>query len=124
MFWRYNLFGLLWLALILLLGLTPGKSMPEADIWVILSFDKAAHFFVFAVFTLLLIIGFLKQYQYLYLRFHAQKLAVAISIIMGVLIELIQAFIPERSLEYMDLVANSLGALIGFGCFYLVYKVG
>lgn len=124
MFFRYNLFGIIWLVLIFILGLTPGKSMPSTDLWVMLSFDKVAHFIVFGVFSMLLIIGFTKQYSYLFMRYHAAKMAVGTSLFVGLLIEIIQSFIPGRSLEVYDLLANSIGAFIGFGFFYLIYKVG
>jgi VanZ family protein len=110
--------------LIVLLGLTPGKSMPETDLWVILSFDKIAHFGIFSIFSMLLTIGFIKQYKYLFLRYHSAKMAIGVSLLLGLIIEIFQAFIPGRSLEYYDLLANSIGAFAGFGFFYLVYKVG
>jgi VanZ family protein len=71
-----------------------------------------------------LTIGFIKQYKYLFLRYHAAKMAIGLSLLLGLIIEIFQAFIPGRSLEYYDLLANSIGAFVGFGFFYLVYKVG
>jgi len=123
MFFRYNLFGIIWIVIILLLGVTPGKSMPLTNLWDLLSFDKAAHFMVFSVLCFLLIIGFTKQYAYLFFRFNAVKLAVGFSFVFGLLIELCQGFIPGRGLEFWDMVANSLGAFSGMGIFYLIYKV-
>jgi len=123
MFFRYNLFGIIWLVIIILLGLTPGESMPLTNLWEILSFDKAAHFAVFAVFSFLLIVGFSKQYTYMFYRYHAVKLAVLISFGVGLFIEISQAFIPGRGLEIWDMLANSVGAFSGMGIFYLVYKI-
>jgi VanZ family protein len=123
MFLRYNLFGIIWFLLILLLGLTPGESMPITNVWDFLSFDKIAHFFVFAVLCFLLILGFSKQYTFLYFRYKAIPLAIGISIVYGLAIEIGQTFIPERGLELSDILANSLGVFAGWFVFYLIYKI-
>lgn len=122
MFFRYNLFAFLWVLLILLLGLAPGESMPATDIWDFINFDKAAHFTVFVVLSFLLIVGFSKQYTFRVLRYRAELFAVLTSFVYGLLIEVGQAFIPDRSLEMADLLANCLGALTGWVVFYLIYK--
>lgn len=99
--------------------------MPQTDLWhEFLNFDKVVHFFIFGVLVFLLIIGLSKQYNYLFLRRNAVSVSIAVGIIYGVLIEVVQDFIPGRSLEIADIVANTLGCFIGFGLFYLVYKVG
>ena len=123
MFFRYNLFGIIWFCLILLLGLTPGESMPVTNVWEILSFDKIAHFFVFAVLCFLFILGFSKQYTFLFFRFYAVYLAIGISIAYGIIIEIGQTFIPERGLEPLDILANTIGVFAGWFAFYLIYKL-
>ncbi|MBK6265186.1 VanZ family protein [Marivirga sp. S37H4] len=122
MFLRYNLFAILWILLILLLGLAPGESMPATNIWDFLSFDKVAHFSVFAILAFLLIIGFTKQYTFRFVRYKAEILAIVFSVIYGIAIEVAQSFIPGRGVEYADVFANSLGALSGWLIFYLIYK--
>ena len=87
-----------------------------------LSFDKLAHFAIFAILTVLWIIGLTKQYTYMSLRFNAEKVAVIGSIAVSLLMELFQAFIPGRTFEYYDMLANTLGVFLGLGSFYLVYK--
>lgn len=42
---------------------------------------------------------------------------VAFVIAWGILIELLQWLTPTRMLELLDMLANSLGAFIGWGCF-------
>jgi VanZ family protein len=123
MFFRYNLFAILWVLLILLLGLSPGDAMPNTDVWDFLSFDKVAHFFVFSVLCLLLIIGFTKQYSFKFIKYNSQKIAVSFSVLYGLLIELGQSLVPGRGLEYADLLANTIGAITGWLIFYLIYKV-
>jgi VanZ family protein len=123
MFFRYNLFGIVWAVIILFLTLTPGEEMPLTAVWDFLNFDKAAHFVVFAVLSFMLIVGFTKQYTYLNIRFNATKIALAACFIYGLLIELGQSLIPGRGVEYGDILANSIGALIGYGVFYVIYKL-
>lgn len=123
MFLKYNLFGIIWFLLILLLGLTPGESMPSTNVWDFLSFDKIAHFGVFAILCFLLILGFSKQYTFLFIRYHAVLLAIGISFFYSLVIELFQTMIPDRGLEFGDIVANSLGVFAGWFVFYLIYKI-
>ncbi|WP_017732052.1 VanZ family protein [Nafulsella turpanensis] len=123
MFLRYNAFTICWALIILLLTLSPGESMPETDLWdELLSFDKVAHFFVFSLLVLLMIVGLTKQYSYELLRRKAVVYSLSVSIGYGLLIEAIQMVIPDRHFELADLLANTTGCFIGFGLFYLLYK--
>ncbi|WNB17380.1 VanZ family protein [Marivirga arenosa] len=97
--------------------------MPLTNIWDVLSFDKIAHFIVFALLTFLFILGFSKQYTFLYFRYNAEILATGISFLYGLIIELGQTLIPERGLEFTDIMANSVGVFAGWFVFYLIYKI-
>ena len=123
MFFRYNAFTICWALLIMLLTLSPGESMPRTNLWQeLLNFDKAAHFFVFSILVLLMIVGLSKQYTYEKLRRKAVVYSLSASIGYGLLIEAIQYAIPDRSFELADLLANTTGCFIGYGLFYLLYK--
>lgn len=123
MFFRYLFFTLCWLLLILLLTLTPGENMPQTSLWEnLLSFDKVAHFFIFGVLVFLMIIGLSKQYRYLFLRNKAVQISLAVGIAYGIIIEIIQQFIPGRGFEVADIAANTIGCFMGYGLFYVVYK--
>lgn len=98
--------------------------MPETSLWQdLLSFDKVAHFIVFAVLVFLMIIGMSKQYSYLLLRRKAISFSLITGIIYGVLIEIIQHMIPGRAFEFSDIIANTIGCFMGVGLFYIVYKL-
>ena len=96
--------------------------MPDTDIWEILTFDKFAHFFVFAVLVFLLIIGLTKQHTYVSLRFKATKMSLIIGIGYGLFLELLQSFIPDRTFDPVDMLANTIGCFLGSFLFYMVYK--
>ncbi|MFN6945046.1 MAG: VanZ family protein [Cytophagaceae bacterium] len=122
MFLRYNAFAIAWAILIVFLTLFPGKEMPEMTIWDMVSFDKFAHMFVFAIFTLLMIVGFSKQYTYAVLKRHPVRSALLVSIFLGGVIEIAQSIIPGRGFDYLDFVADALGSLLGYVAFYFIYQ--
>lgn len=105
----------LWALFILVLTLTPGKSVPDLTIF---DYDKLGHAGIFLIQSYLLISG-------LYLRRgkgHTKKyvfIGSITAVIYGFLIELAQDFIPDRGMELYDAVANIIGALCGVGLFYL-----
>jgi VanZ family protein len=119
---RYNTFTIGWALLILVLTLTPGNSMPDLSIWDLLSFDRFAHLFVFAILVMFMTIGFTKQYSFLFLRFNAAKLSFLFSFAYSLIIELLQGLVPGRYAELNDVIANSAGCLTGSLVFYLIYK--
>lgn len=118
---RYNLFAIVWALVILVLTLSTGATSANLDYQYI---DKFIHILMFGFLCLLLIIGFTKQYTSKYLRFNATKAAILLSGGYGIIIELIQAFLPGRSFELADILANFAGTGLGFILFYLIYKVG
>ncbi len=120
MFLRHNIFGILWAILILILCGLPASEFPVSPPFKY--FDHAVHFYLYAQFTLLLIIGFLKQFQFKKLRNRAIFNSFLISILYGILIELLQKFIfKERSIELMDIVSNFSGTIIGIAAFFIIY---
>lgn len=48
--------------------------------------------------------------------------AIAISLTAGLLIEFGQSFLPNRTASAADMVANSVGVLLGWGCWHLVNR--
>lgn len=100
----------------------PGYALPQEKIPPIAHIDKLVHVFIFGVFTLFMIIGFKKQYTFKHIRIDAVKYAIGIAVGYGVLIEILQKFIPGRGLELADMFANSLGSLAGYAFFYIKFK--
>jgi VanZ family protein len=125
MFIKYNLFAFLWAMLILFLSLMPGKEIPEVEWWNIIAVDKAIHVFFYMILVVLLFIGFYKQYTFRYLRTNCIKIVLLVGIVYGVIIEFIQSQIvySGRFFEIGDVAANVSGCFIGWGIFFLVYKL-
>lgn len=122
MFIRYNLFGFCWAAIILVLTVSPGHEMPKALDWNFLAFDTFSHFFVFGLLTLMLIVGFTKQFTFIKLRNNAVAYAIGAGVVYGILIEGMQSLIPGRYFDFVDILANSIGCLTGYLAFFLIYK--
>ncbi len=93
---------LFWLvfATLLFLTLTPQPQQPIK----LQNIDKLFHFIAFAGFTALLKIAFQRL---------KRITIISLSIALGVLIEVIQYFIPNRGFSFADMLADALGALIG-----------
>jgi VanZ family protein len=110
----------LWAALILFLTLTPGQYLPKVDYWSITSIDKYIHFFIFFVQVWLLLWGAGQKRPVLLLPHYI--VPVCMGILFGILIEYIQIMIPHRSFDIQDMIANSIGAVLGAFIFRLASK--
>jgi VanZ family protein len=97
---KYHL-SIIW-AVIMLLATTmkSGDEMPEIDIPYM---DKIVHFGIFGV------LGFLITYE----KRRADILTLGLCALYGAIIEVIQLFLPWRSFEWADMLADTLGALAG-----------
>ena len=98
----------------------PGQQIP--DFGDLFSFDKLAHFGVFCILCFLMIIGFSKQYSFPKLKSNPQKYSLIISVSYATVLELGQAFVPDRYANYYDLAFNLIGVAIGYTLFILIYK--
>jgi len=108
--------------MILLLTLLPSASMPPLSIWSLLSFDSFAHAFLFTVLIFLMIVGLKKQFSYLKLRHYAIRVSLFTSVIFGIAIELMQHyFITGRQGDMIDVLADTIGCLIGIVLFKWIY---
>ena len=86
--------------------------------------DKLVHTFVFSILSLLMIIGLKKQHDQMFLNFNAITVSISAVSLYGVAIECLQILIPGRFFEWQDMLANTVGAVVGFGLFLLIYKLG
>ncbi len=120
MFLRHNVYSILWALLILFVCALPSDEFPEIPSFKY--FDKAVHFFLYAPFSLILIVGFKKQSQYGILRNRAVGNAFLISFFYGILIEILQYYVfKSRSFDVFDISANFFGTVFGILMFYIIY---
>ncbi len=108
--------GILWWIFVLALMCTPGKDFPRLGSWTeLISLDKIIHVLVFGLMVYL----FSRPLYQKNLSNQGKKqlfakIAIA-SAIWGLTIEFIQHFwIPGRSLDILDFVADSLGCLLAY----------
>ncbi len=123
MFFRYNILGILWIIFILILCGLPGSDFPDLSFWSLLSFDKVAHAFVFAVLIVVLTVGFIRQYRFRGLRFRAIESAFGFGVFYSALTEYLQgALFHDRHTDIMDFTANVIGCVIGVLVFKMIYR--
>ncbi|NVO83451.1 VanZ family protein [Hymenobacter terrestris] len=105
---------LAWAAFILVSTLTPAADMPLTPRWELLSFDTAAHAGVFGVLTVLAIFSARRQRRLGWLRTHAFRVALALAVVLGALVEVLQHLLAMgRHGEWSDLFSDALGAAAG-----------
>ena len=108
------LFAVGWLLMLTILLCIPGSKLPKIDwhdkIWL----DKWAHFFLF----LTLVFLWCKVYTNKIANVKVKRIFLVIAIlsmIYGIGLEFVQHyFIPFRSFDYGDMIADGLGAMAGY----------
>lgn len=103
----------LWALTIMVLTLIPGSALPEFSFASLLSIDKLVHFTLFFILTYLFAESFNLQNTYPYFRTNLIILCILISFLYGFILEGGQYFIPDRSFDPLDLLANTTGAVAG-----------
>jgi len=110
MFWKYNIWGIIWLLVIFLACSTPGEQLPPSPF---IDFDKLVHLFFYGVLQLLLLRGFNKQTRYPVLQKHHVPIAFLFSSFYGTGIELWQGFVlRNRSCDVGDMIANIIAVIL------------
>lgn len=115
---RYWLPLVLWMALIFALSHVPGDEYPDVK-WPFLSY--AAHVTLYTVLGLLLMRALARQWGRVSLPRHSAS-AFAIGLLWGVGDEFHQVFVPFRTFQIGDIVADAIGLLIGILLYLLLRK--
>lgn len=105
-----------WALVILALTLSPGKYIPKANYWGMLSVDKYVHVGIFFIQVILLLYG-AKILRIVSGKAYLTYLIIGVTY--GIAIEFIQQFIPLRSFELNDMLANTCGAILAVLVFYV-----
>ncbi len=109
------------LPIVLYVGLIFFLSSRPASASVAIRFDKPAHFVEYAMLGALICRALM---GYGVRAGRAVPLAMAIATSYGVTDEIHQAFVPERSPEALDLLADALGAIAGSTIWFLLVRKG
>lgn len=114
MFFRYNLLAIVWSVIIIVLCSIPGQEFPDASFIDIPHFDKIVHFGLYFILSIVTIKGIQQQNRFKLLKSHPYLSIVIYAVFLGVSLELIQYyFIPFRSGDLLDMLANFTGLLLG-----------
>lgn len=108
-FVRYRLPALAWALLIFLGSSIPSSKFPNLKIF---DFDKLIHITIFFVFGLLVYRASTPRNGGTVFRWKRALIAIGVVVLYGAFDEIHQSFVPGRSLDKWDLLADSIG-----GCF-------
>ena len=113
--------AIIWLLIILVLSGYPGNHLPKIAVW---QFDKLIHTLMYAVLSICLLIPYNKQFLEKENRFKTWVLVILFGIFYGGLMEILQTNIfINRSGNWYDFFANSLGAILGVLWCPLILKI-
>jgi VanZ family protein len=108
--------AVLWGIFILIATLLPGKSIPSVSLF---RFDKLIHAFIFGIFAALCFYGLIRYKETLSLK---EWIWVGIfTVLWSIGIEGIQSFIPDRSADIYDVIANTIGVMISQVMFHIYF---
>lgn len=114
MFFRYNLLTIVWSVIIIVLCSIPGQEFPDASFIDIPHFDKIVHFGLYFILSVVAIKGIQQQNRFKLLKSHPYLSILIYAVFLGVNLELIQYYyIPFRSGDILDMLANFIGAISG-----------
>lgn len=104
-------FGVGWLAFLLVAMLSPGDQFPEVDYFNLQ--DKVIHFICFGLLSFIW-----SGVRYSPKSGPSMRVIVwnflIFGVLMGVLVEFGQIFVPFRTFDVYDILANELGSIAGF----------
>ena len=111
--------SLLWALVLAFLMLLPQEAFPQSKL---LSYDKLAHIGVFAILSFLVLFGFRKKTNKRPLENKYLIRVLTICVVYGMVLESLQSLVPGRMTDVYDLIANTLGAIVGVGVFSTFIK--
>ena len=121
-FFRHMIWSFLWITIVGFMYAIPGQDLPSVSFWDVLNFDKAAHFLVFLILTITLIVGLKRQQRYSYFQRNGSIVAAIFGVVYGGILELMQGWVfLDRTSDLFDFFANSIGILVGMLFYRILY---
>lgn len=119
---RYYLAPIFWACIILFLSSIPSNDLPDFSFWTLFSFDKFVHAGMYGVLSFQVMKACVRQFANKSLRYNAVWVTLVIGTVYGGLIELFQEYVlTDRSGDWMDLIANIVGTILGIILFRLIF---
>jgi len=119
LFFRSYKYAVSWAALILVLSCLPAAEFENKQIN---HFDLLIHFFMYGIFTLLLVLGNVRRMQYIKHLGYPLISAWCVAVLFGLVVEFLQGTVfVSRSFEWYDALANAVGSSVGAALFYLIF---
>ncbi|MFH1665631.1 MAG: VanZ family protein [Candidatus Omnitrophota bacterium] len=97
-----------WFFAILLLSLLPGRAFPSVDID---NFDKIVHILEYFILAVLIIVTM--YYTDVFERRKIYLFTLISGVLYGILLELVQRFVPGRTMSLFDALFNVAGVILG-----------
>jgi VanZ family protein len=120
MLWfKYFFPAISWSVVILVITLMPAEKLPEVGI---IQIDKLVHFFVFGLLMFLTMFGAVKVLQHKNSNANIVIPSFIYGTGLGVLVEFLQLFVPGRTFSVIDIIANTIGTIIGYYVFKFVRR--
>jgi VanZ family protein len=109
--WRW--LALLWFVITTFLLVIPGSALPKTNFFSsIPEFDKWVHIFLFAILSALTLLALQPKTT------SGLVLLVGIVIVYGAAMEYVQLYlVPYRSFDERDIMADAVGAILGWGLY-------
>jgi VanZ family protein len=105
-----------WGLLVLVVVVLSLLPIPQDQTFIQIPFaDKVVHFLTYFILTIIALISSTQK--------HSLLMILAIQILIGVCVEVAQSFIPGRTPEFLDVLANSLGVLFGALVYFPFWKI-
>ncbi|MHA7130762.1 VanZ family protein [Algoriphagus namhaensis] len=103
--------GISWLVILLFAMLTPGDEFPEIDVFSLQ--DKVIHFVCFGLLSFIWCGVKYKSSQAENRKTLAWNYLI-FGVLMGIFVEIGQRYVPYRTFDLQDIIANEAGGLVGF----------
>ena len=117
----FHLPWIIWVLIISVLSFIPGNQLPEIE-WEIISIDTVVHFGMYLMLSILLAFGFILKNKLNLSKLKMYLILVLVGIAFGTFVELVQgSFIYRRYFDLLDILANSIGSIVGM---FLVALIG
>ncbi len=117
----YALPAIVWAVVVTVLSLLPGNTFsPPPPLFGFIPVDVAGHLFCYWLLALFLMLAASKAVHWPRLRQFAGVYTISFVLVYGAVIELLQEYVAiNRTFDWFDILANTMGGIIGFGIFKL-----